>query len=279
VALLLGLLVAITYGSGDFFGGLAMRRAPVGATLLWAQAVGLLALLGVAALAGGDPDAGDLALGAMAGLSGAAGIGCLYRGLSIGRASVVAPISAVGAAVLQVTWGLASGEDPGTVALIGVALSLLAVGIVAGTAGHEPQQVASRRDELVLGAAAAVLLGVFLILFSETGADSGLWPAVAARTAPIPVLLVALALLGQPLTIGRVALPVVVAAGVLDASANGLLLVAVREGLLSLVAPVAALYPAATVVLSRFVLDERVGRARLAGLALALGGLVLIGAG
>jgi uncharacterized membrane protein len=122
-----------------------------------------------------------------------------------------------------------------------------------------------------------VLLGLFIILFSETGSDSGLWPAVAARTTPVPVLLVGLALLGQPLAVGRVALPVVVAAGVLDATANALLLVALREGLLSLVAPVAALYPAATVVLSRIVLDERVGRARMAGLAVALVGLVLIG--
>jgi uncharacterized membrane protein len=278
VALLLGLLVAVTYGSGDFFGGQAMRRAPTGATVLWTQSVGLVALLLVAPIAGGDPTAGDLVLGGVAGLSGAAGLGCLYRGLSVGRASVVAPLSAVGAAVLQVGWGLARGEDPGAVALVGVALALVAVGIVAGTAGDEPARQVSRRDELVLGGAAAVLLGLFIILFSETGGDSGLWPAVAARSTPVPVLLVGLALLGQPLAVGRAAMPVVIAAGLLDAAANALLLLALREGLLSLVAPVAALYPASTVVLSRIVLDERVGRARMAGLAVALVGLVLIGA-
>ncbi len=58
---------------------------------------------------------------------------------------------------------------------------------------------------------------------------------------------------------------------------NALLLVALRAGLLSLVAPVAALYPASTVVLSRFVLNERLGRARLVGLGVALIGLALIG--
>jgi uncharacterized membrane protein len=278
VAFFLGLLVAVTYGSGDFFGGLAMRRAPAATTLLWTQSVGLVALVLVVLPVGGDPTGRDLAIGALAGLAGAAGIGCLYRGLSLGRASVVAPLSAVGSAVIQVGWGLASGEEPGAVALVGVVLALVAIGIVAGTAGDEPTQVASRRDEVLLGSAAAVLLGAFLILFSETGTDSGLWPALTARAAPVPVLLVAAVLLGQPVAIRRVALPIVLTAGVLDASANLFLLLAVREGLLSLVAPVAALYPAATVVLSRFVLDERVGRARLAGLAFALVGLVLIGA-
>jgi drug/metabolite transporter (DMT)-like permease len=278
VALLLGLLVAVTYGSGDFCGGQAMRRAPVGATLLWTQAIGLAALLLVAPFAGGSPSAGDLALGAVAGLAGAAGIGCLYRGLSIGRASVVAPVSAVGAAILQVAWGLARGEDPGAVALTGVALSLVAVGIVAGSAGETTEHSAGRRTELLFGTAAAVLLGVFIILFSETGSDSGLWPAVTARLAPIPVLLVGLALLRRPILVGRAARGVVAGAGVLDATANALLLVALREGLLSIVAPVAALYPASTVVLSRIVLHERLGRARLAGLAVALVGLVLIGA-
>jgi uncharacterized membrane protein len=278
VALALGLLVALTYGSGDFFGGLAMRRAPVGATLLWTQAIGLIALLAVATLAGGGPTAGDLGLGALAGLSGAAGIGCLYRGLSIGRASVVAPLSAVGAAVLEVAWGLARGEDPGVVALTGVALSLIAVAVVAGTAGDGPDQAAGPREELLLGSAAAVLLGVFIILFSMTGAESGLWPAVCARAAPIPVLLIGLTVLRRPLGIPRAARPVTTAAGLLDATANALLLVALREGLLSLVAPVAALYPASTVVLSRFVLNERLGRARMVGLGAALVGLVLIGA-
>jgi uncharacterized membrane protein len=277
VALLLGLLVAVTYGSGDFFGGLAMRRAPVGATLLWTQGIGLVAVLGVAIVAGGNPAGADLALGALAGLAGATGLGCLYRGLSIGRAGVVAPISAVGAAVLQVAWGLIRGEDPGTAALLGVALALVAIGVVAGTAGDDSDRPAGQAQELLLGGAAAVFFGVFIILFSETGSDSGLWPAVCARAAPVPVLLIGLTLLHQPLRIGRAAGPVVVAAGLLDATSNALLLVALREGLLSLVAPVAALYPAATVVLSHFVLHERLGRARLAGLAVALVALILIG--
>ena len=277
MALLLGVLVAITYGSSDFFGGLAMRQAPVGATLLWTQAIGLVALLVVAFAAGGSPSAGDLGLGALAGLAGAAGIGCLYRGLSIGRASVVAPISAVGAASLQVAWGLVRGEDPGALALCGVALALVAIGVVAGTAGDDSDRPASRRDEVLLGGAAAILLGVFIIMFSETGSNSGLWPAVCARAAPISVLLILLPLLRQPVTVRRAALGVVATAGVLDATATALLLVALREGLLSLVAPVAALYPASTVVLSRFVLNERLGRARMAGLGVALIGLILIG--
>ena len=148
---------------------------------------------------------------------------------------------------------------------------------MAGTAGDESDRPASRTDELVLGGAAAVLLGVFLILFSETGSDSGLWPAVCARAAPIPVLLVLLPLLRQRVTVDRAVFGVVAGAGVLDATANALLLVALRAGLLSLVAPVAALYPASTVVLSRFVLNERLGRARLVGLGVALIGLALIG--
>lgn len=80
----------------------------------------------------------------------------------------------------------------------------------------------------------------------------------------------------RPLLVPSAAARIAIGAGVLDASANALLLLAIRAGLLSLVAPVAALYPASTVVLSRVLLHERLGRARLAGLVVALVGLVLI---
>ncbi|MGZ4713471.1 MAG: EamA family transporter, partial [Acidimicrobiia bacterium] len=75
---------------------------------------------------------------------------------------------------------------------------------------------------------------------------------------------------------GRAAMPLVTLSGITDAGANVLLLIAVRQGLLSVVSPVANLYPAVTVLLARALGHERIGRFRLAGLGLAVASLVLI---
>ena len=39
-------------------------------------------------------------------------MGLLYKGLATGRASLVAPLTAVVGAVVPVTWGLITGERP-----------------------------------------------------------------------------------------------------------------------------------------------------------------------
>jgi drug/metabolite transporter (DMT)-like permease len=277
MAILLGFLAALSWGTGDFAGGMATRRAAETAVVLGTETVGLVLLLVIAPLVGGSPTASDLALGAAAGLVGVAGLALLYRGLAQGRASVVAPLSAVGAALLQVGWGLAGGEHPGGWALAGIVLALVAIGVVAGSA-DEPAAGGglSRRAEIVCGLGAAIGFGLYLILISETSDGAGLWTIVAARAAPVIVLLVVLGLLRRPLFPGRDAFPLVSVAGVTDAGANALLLLAVRGGLLSVVAPVANLYPAVTVLLARAFGHERIGRFRLAGLALAVASLVLI---
>jgi len=58
-----------------------------------------------------------------------------------------------------------------------------------------------------------------------------------------------------------------------------LLLLAVRRGLVVVVAPVAALAPAFTVMWAWLIVHERVSAAQVAGLALALVGLVLVASG
>ena len=252
--------------------------------MLTAQTVGLVLSVAAAFILSGDAEVEtrDLVLGAAAGIASVVGLACLYQGLAVGRTSVVAPISAVGGAVLQVGWGLSQGEEPGAIALAGTALALVAVAVVAGAPGGADEDrdggraYAGRGLQLALAAGAAVGLGAVLILFSETGHDSGLWPVVAARIVPLPVLAAVLALRGAPVVVPRDALPSVAAAGALDSTANALLLIAVRDDLLSVVAPVAALYPASTVVLARLVLHERMGRARIVGIAVAFTGLVLI---
>ena len=277
MAILLGLLAAFAWGTGDFAGGMATRKAPEMTVVLGTEVVGLVLLLGIACFTSGSPTGSDVALGSLAGILGVGGLMLLYRGLAQGRASVVAPLSAVGAANLQVRWGLAGGEDPGVIALIGIVLALVAIGVVAGSA-EEPMDATrmNRTTEIQCGLGAAVGFGFYLILISETSHGAGLWTAVAARTAPVVVLLVVLGLLRRPLLVPRAAAPLVTLSGFTDATANALLVVAVRQGLLSVVAPVANLFPAVTVLLARALGHEKIGRLRLAGLGLAVASLVLI---
>src|SRR3954470_3278695 len=131
MALLLGLLAALSWGSGDFAGGLATRRAAETAVVLGTETTGLILLLVIAPFVGGSPTAADVGLGTLAGIIGVGGLALLYRGLAKGRPSVVAPISAVGAAVLPVAVRLAGGQQPAGGSLAGMVLVLVVIGVVA----------------------------------------------------------------------------------------------------------------------------------------------------
>lgn len=188
-----------------------------------AQLLGLVMLGALLAVApSGDPTTRDLVVGAASGVCGGIGVFLLFRGLAAGRMSVVAPITAVGAAVLPVGWGLATGERPSPVVLFGVVLALAAVVLVV-----------------------AVL-------------------ALATKQALVP----------EPDARGHIA-----GSAIFDVTANAVYLLAVRRGLLSLVAVLSALYPAVTVLLARVVLGERLVRTQVYGLSMAALGVLLIATG
>jgi drug/metabolite transporter (DMT)-like permease len=273
----LGALVALAYGSGDFLGGISAKRLPTVTVLLVSQSFGLaVAVVLVVALRDAPPPAHIFVLSAAAGVVAVMALGLLFRGLALGRMSIVAPLSAIGGGVLPVVWGLLRGERPSALALAGVGVALVAAAIVGRGAEHDPAVTISPRLELALGAGAGLGFGVVFILFSESSSGSGMWPVFIARCASVPLLAVAALVLGQSPRMARADLAPVAGAGLCDVGANVLVVLAVRRGLLSLVAPVASLYPATTVVLARVVLHERIGRQRAGGLALGLVGLALI---
>ena len=288
MAILLGLAVAAAYGSADFLGGLTSRRSPVLAVMATSQAAGITLLAVVlAVLPDADPTRRDLLLGAGVGVVGCVAVGFLYRGLSVGRMSVVAPVTAVGSAVLPVAWGVvAAGERPAAPAALGVVLAVVAVVLVAGSseaggdetvAGRPP--AASPRTELLLAAGAGAGFGTGFVLLSETGDDAGLWPVAVSRPTSLVILLVLAAATRRSPLAARPDRPLVALSGVLDIAANALFLAASRAGLLSVVAALAALYPAGTVLLARVVLDERLSRTQAAGLAVGAAGVALIASG
>lgn len=277
MAVVLGLAVALTYGTGDFLGGLASRRNDTMVVVVLSQAVGLVMLTALAATVGGGRLwSSDLAWGVLAGLSGLVGLLAFYRALAEGTMSVVAPVTAVGSAVVPVTAGLAAGERPGALALLGVVVALVAVALVArGQGGTATRMTAS---ELVLSMVAGVGFGAFFVFAGQAGDDSGLWPLVAARLASITVVTVLLVRRGGPLRPTSGTGAAVVATGLFDSGSNALFLLAAREGLLSLVGVISSLYPAMTVVLATVVLRERLALSQVVGLILALLGVAFIAA-
>ncbi len=190
---------------------------------------------------------------------------------------IVAPVTAVVGACVPVVYGLATGERPSALALVGVALAVGAGGLIARE--HDTDVSGSARRALLLAIGAGLLFGWSFVLYAETAHDSGFWPALSGRAAAV-VIVVAVALLsGAGLRLPPAERRLAVTAGILDIGATVMLLVAVREDLSSLVAPVAALGPAFTVAWAWTVLHEPVARLQVAGLGVALVGLVLIAAG
>jgi drug/metabolite transporter (DMT)-like permease len=282
MAVLLGVLVAASFGTGDFLGGRASRRAPTLTVLLVAQAAAVVGAVAVCLFVSARVEPHDVAYGALAGCFNIVGLGLLYQGLAVGRMGVVAPLTAVVASIVPVTWGIANGERPSVVVMVGAVLALIAAALIArqpDDAHLETPNAMGVGWSLCSGA----FFGISLVLYVQTSSGSGLFPVLAARVAALLLVAVTLGIVaarGKALPFPRAAdRTLSIGAGVLDVTAGTLLLLAVRRGLIVVVAPVAALGPAATVILARSVLGERLQPAQRVGLAFALTGLVMIAIG
>jgi drug/metabolite transporter (DMT)-like permease len=284
LAVALGLGSSLCWGLADFFGGLQSRRRAMLAVLLVSQGVALALLLPVAfALADEGPSASAVGWAALGGSAGVVALAAFYRGLAIGTMSVVAPISATGAAV-PVLVGLAEGERPGLLQVAGMAAALVGVILAARECEPAEDEGAEHREAgraaIVLALVAAAGFGTFFVGVDRASATAEVpWVIVISRSCSLVLVLVA-ALLARPgLPRDPVSFGALAIIGVLDLGANGLFAIATTKGLLSVVAVLGSLYPAVTVVLARVVLAERVSRVQEVGVALTLAGVVAISAG
>ena len=282
MVILLGLAAAALYGSGDFLGGLAARRAHVLAVLTLAEGAGVVVALAAATLSPGSPSLASLAWGIGAGLVGGLGLIIFYIGLAAGPMSVVAPVSGLVSTVLPVAVALAGGERPGAGVYAGALLCLVAI-VLASSAGETSaaQRHARPGRAIAYGIAAGFSFGLFFLLIRNAGQTGELWPVAAARIGELAVVLIAAAVLRPGLRLRRAGgslLLVAAGAGVIDVVANICYVAATRTGMFGLAVVLASLYPGITVLLARVVLGERLRWVQRAGLGLAALGILLVAA-
>ncbi len=276
-AFVLALASSVIYGTADFLGGYGARRASAIWVVAISQAAGLVMVAAAMPFFPAVIPAGStLWWSIAAGVAGGGGVALLYRALAVGLMSVVAPTTAVCAIAIPVVVGIVLGERPGVLAGAGIVVAIIAIILVSrGDLTHE-----SSRDPLlalILAMIAGVLIGLFLVSLERAGTDTGLWPLLIARLVSVTFFGIAAFILRKTHPFpDAVSLRIIVLSGVIDMVANILYLLAVRRGSLSLVATLTSLYPAATVILARFILHEKLTRTQWAGVACAAVAIVFI---
>ena len=284
MVILLGLAAAVLYGSGDFLGGMATRRAHVLTVLTVVETAAVIAALTAAAMWPGAASLAGLAWGISAGLTGGLGLIIFYVGLAAGPMSVVAPVSGLVSTILPVAVALAEGERPGAGVYAGALLCLVAI-VLASSAGDTSAVARPGRPgpgrAIGYGIASGTLFGLFFLLIRNAGQSGELWPVAAGRIGELAIVLIAAAVLRRgllPRGAGGRLLLAAAGAGVIDVVANICYVAATRTGMFGLAVVLASLYPGVTVLLARVVLGERLRWVQRAGLGLAAIGILLVAA-
>jgi drug/metabolite transporter (DMT)-like permease len=280
-----GLLASLLWGTADFFGGTISRRLPVATVAFVTQLAGLAGALFLALVTGAPFTVGpSLWWGGVAGLVGPVSLMAFYRALAGGTMGVVAPIAATGTAV-PVLAGLAQGERPSPLQLVGIVTAI--VGVVLASGPELRTGVPGHARAVGLAAAAAAGFGTVFVLLAAGSRTSVAMTLVAQRSVTIltisTVLLVVMAGRGVRAprwsAIRRADLPTLAGVGLADVTANGAFGLAASGGLLTIAAVLSSLYPVVTALLARRVHAERLRQVQLVGTAAAVGGALLIAGG
>jgi drug/metabolite transporter (DMT)-like permease len=277
LAFAISLASAFSWGVSDFLGGLTSRRLPVLGVLAVSQPAGLVLIALVIVVFGADPIPADkLAIAALAGAASLGGLWAFYAAMAMGTVSVVAPIASLGV-VVPVAVGLARGDAPAAIQLIGLVPAIAGV-VILGYEEH-PDHAGIARRSIILAIIAGIGFGIFFTGLDIASPDRPGWAVLAVRVGGVITVAIALLISRPRLAAVSGSIAVLLTIGFFDVLANTLFAVASTKGVLPVIAVGGSMYPAFTIALAHGVLGERLARIQWAGVALALVGVALIAAG
>ncbi len=273
----LGLASAVSWGSGDFGGGLLSRRFPLFGVVFFTQLVGMVIALGLGIVRGEPlPSGPDAAWAVAAGLLGAGGILGLYRGLAVGRMGVVAPITGILGATVPVAVGIVLEGLPHGLVLVGIALAFVAVVLVSRAADDGDTRRPAGFEYALIG---GLGIGLFNVAISRVSEGVVFGPLTIVRGVEAVLLIAIIAVSRSGWRIERSRAWAVAIVGLLDMAGNAFFILAAQSGPLAIASILSSLYPVQTVILATVFLHERLTRAHAAGIVVAGVAIVLIATG
>lgn len=267
------------WGTSDFAGGLASRRANAFVLTAFSHFCACLLMLSIViAQHAPMPNRYAIVWALVAGALGGFALAIFYRALASGQMGLTAPIAALLGAAIPTLVDIAVEGAPSRWSILGFALAIVAIWLITRP---EPK---GQNDETghPKGVAAAALAGVgfagFYICIHQA-AGSPAWVALIARIASFAATVVAVAVTRAPLKLDTPAVALGILAGFFDISGSALFIYASQHGRLDEAVVITSLYPAVTVLLARLILKEHFSRWKFIGLLAALASVPLISTG
>ncbi len=275
IAIVFGLISAVSWGAADFTGGLASRRTGAYQTVFYGEAAGLAVIIVVAALVAQPiPAVSIWLLSMLAGAVGTSGLLLLYHSMTKGLMSIATPVSALLAAVIPVLIGSVLENPPGALVIVGFIFALAAVWFISQTP-EGVKDILAHIADLRLPLLAGVGFGLYFVLMHSATRQATYWPMVASRTGGMLILLVYMSLSKQSWIPVKSAWGMIVLNGLLDIGGNLFFVLAGQLGRLDVAAVLSSLYPGSTVLLAWIFLRERLSRTQWMGIFAALVAIVL----
>jgi len=275
LSILLGLTSAITWGAGDFTGGLAARKTGAYRAVFYGEVFGLLLLfIVVIATPQPMPDVKSILLSIVAGALGTVGLMLLYSAMAQGKMSIAAPVSALLAAALPVIVGMITDGFPGYLTLLGFGFALAAIWLVSQS-GDGVKDILTHLSDLRLPLLAGVGFGLYFILMNAATRETTFWPMVYSRGAGTIAMAVFIIVRRDSFVTVHAAWPLMILNGILDVGGNFFYVLAGQAGRLDISAVLSSLFPGSTVILAWIILKERLTRTQWLGILCALTAIIL----
>ncbi len=278
LSIIFGLASALSWGAGDFTGGLAARKVGSYRSVFYAEVIGMVYLfLAIGFMGESLPSMRTMLFSALAGALGTIGLMLLYHAMAIGMMSIAAPVSALLAAALPVAVGIFSEGLPDFLTVIGFGFALFAVWMISQGEGGV-KDILSHLSDLKLPLIAGIGFGFYFVFMHEATSAGGtlIWPMVFSRLGGITLISSYLIVTRSPLKLDRSALPIIAMNGFLDLGGNFFFILAGQAGRLDVASVLSSLFPGATVILAWIILKERLNRNQWVGVVCALTAIVLM---
>ncbi len=272
------LIAAVLYGGADFSGGVAARRLNNYQVLLLTSLVGVLVLIVLALLwREGLPTITSIVNASLASIFGAIGLATLYSALAYGRASIVAPSSAVVASAIPVIYTAFVQGLPGTVTFSGFILAAIGIWLTTKTEVLDEKQSGEKlfNGGLLQGVLSGLAFGGFFIFLARIEPGPIFTPLIFGKLAAASVGLFIVTVKRLPLP-NPVTNPVALLSGFVDVLANVLYLVSTSLTRVDIAAVLVCTYPAATVILAMLFFKEKITRSQALGVLVCIVAIALI---